>query len=105
MERDDEDTADHTVYLLPNDLLSSTNNTGSRETIATKGLPEEIPKSIREGIAKISEIKYQCGDIIQIASNIRYLVLDIRVFKKTSKKAIHHKDIEALLQRNASQKS
>ena len=43
MERsDDEETADHTVYLLPNDLLPNA-NPGVRETITTKGLPQEIP--------------------------------------------------------------
>jgi hypothetical protein len=43
MERsDDEETADHTVYLLPNDLLPNS-SPGVRETITTKGLPQEIP--------------------------------------------------------------
>jgi hypothetical protein len=52
---DEEETTDHTVYLLPFDLLGdSQKDTGGRETIAMKDLPEEIPKSVREGIAKVS---------------------------------------------------
>ena len=52
---DEEETTDHTVYLLPFDLLSESQiDTSGREAIATKGLPEEIPKSVREGIAKVS---------------------------------------------------
>ncbi len=52
---DEEETTDHTVYLLPFDLLSQSQiDTGGRETITMKGLPEEIPKSVRDGIAKVS---------------------------------------------------
>jgi hypothetical protein len=52
---DEEEATEHTVYLLPFDLLSESQiDTSGREAIATKGLPEEIPKSVREGIAKVS---------------------------------------------------
>ena len=52
---DEEETTDHTVYLLPFDLLiQSQIDTGGRETITMKGLPEEIPRSVRDGIAKVS---------------------------------------------------
>jgi len=46
---------------------------------------QEAQKSLKEAITKINELKYSCGEEIQAASHIKYVVIDIRSDKRGAK--------------------
>lgn len=76
-----EDDDESTVYILLPGNKSKENPEGGQ----SPDKKEEIPNVVKESIVKMNDLKFSCSQDTKVASNIKYLVLDLRFNKKVSK--------------------